>query len=113
MTSCLVMAKVLRVHRQVLKEIEDLDLGTRQKLAELLSLLTEGENLGMPVSRPMPIIANGAHEIRIKDRHGQYRVFYFVKAKDAILVFHFIKKKTQTTPHYEIEVAKARLEDML
>ena len=101
------------MHRQVLKEIEDLDLGTRQKLAELLSLLVEGENLGMPISRPMPIVANGAHEIRIKDRHAQYRVFYFLKAKDAVLVFHFLKKKTQTTPHHEIEVARNRLEDML
>lgn len=71
-----------------------------------------GENLGMPISRPMPVIAHGAHEIRLKDRQGQYRVFYFVKDHDALLVFHFIKKKTQATPHHEIEIARKRLEDM-
>jgi phage-related protein len=51
----------------------------------------------MPLSRPMPVVANGAHEIRVKDRRGQYRVFYFVKAQDAVLMFHFIKKRTQAT----------------
>lgn len=102
----------MRVHRQVEKDIEHLDLATRQRLAELFSLLMTGENLGMPISRPMPVIAHGAHEIRLKDRHGQYRIFYFVKAQDAVLVFHFIKKKTQATPHREIEVARKRLEDM-
>ena len=111
MTSCF-SVKGLRVHRQVEKEIEHLDLPTKQRLAELFSLLMAGENLGMPISRPMPVIAHGAHEIRLKDRHGQYRVFYFVKDQNAVLVFHFIKKKTQTTPHHEIEVARKRLEDM-
>ena len=105
--------KALRIHKQVAKEIEGLDLVTRQRLTEALALLMSGENLGMPLSRPMPVIAHGAHEIRLKDRQGQYRVFYFVKARDAVLVFHFIKKKTQATPGHEIEVAQKRLEDML
>jgi len=105
--------KVLRVHRQVAKEIERLDPFTRRKLAELFSLLTEGESLGLPVSRPMPVIANGAHELRLKDRTGQFRIFYFTKDRDAVLVFHFLKKKTQATPQHEIEIAKSRLEDML
>jgi phage-related protein len=71
------------------------------------------EPLGMPVSRPMPVIANGAHEIRIKDRQGQYRVFYFVKDKESVVVFDFLNKKNQTTTLQEIAVARARLEDML
>lgn len=72
-----------------------------------------GESLGLPVSRPMPVIANGAHELRIKDRSGQYRIFYFTKHKDAVPVFHFLKKKTETTPHHEIGIAQNRLKDML
>ncbi len=105
--------KTLRVHRQVIKEIERLDPFTRRKLAELFSLLSAGENLGLPVSRPMPSIAHGAHELRLKDRNGQYRVFYFTKDSNAVLVFHFLKKKTESTPHREIEIAQARLEEML
>ena len=105
--------KFLRVHRQVSKEIERLDPFTRRKLAELFSLLTEVESLGLPVSRPMPSIAHGVHEIRLKDRGGQYRIFYFTKHKDAVLVFHFLRKKTEATPHHEIEIAQRRLEEML
>jgi len=76
-------------------------------------LLAEGENPGMPISRPMPVVDHGVHELRIKDRSGQYRVFYYTKKADAILIFHFFKKKTQETPSQEIETAKGRLEEML
>ena len=105
--------KAVRLHKQVAKEFERLDPVTRWKLAEFFSLLSTGENLGLPVSRPMPVIANGVHELRLKDRSGQYRIFYFTKHKDAVLVFHFFKKKTQATPHHEIDVAQSRLEEML
>lgn len=101
------------MHRQVSKEIEKLDPFTRVRLAEIFRLLTEGESLGMPISRPMPSIAHGAHEIRLKDRGGQYRVFYFTKHKDAVLVFHFLRKKTEATPRHELEIAQRRLQEML
>jgi len=67
----------------------------------------------MPISRPMPTVRNGVHELRIKDRSGQYRVFYYTKVKDAILVFHLFKKKTQATPKKELEKAAKRLMEML
>ena len=60
----------------------------------------------------MPGIAIGVYELRIKDISGQYRVFYYTKMKNDILVFHFFKKKTQTTPKKEIETAKQRLKSM-
>ena len=91
---------------------ETLDVFTRSKLAELLALIAKGESLGMPVSRPMPVIAHGAHELRIKNAAGQYRIFYFVKFRDAILVFHAFKKKTQETPKMEIEAGQKRLGEM-
>lgn len=105
--------KALRVHKQVAREIERLDPFTRLKLVELFSLLTAGESLGLPVSRPMPAVGHGAHELRLKDRSGQFRLFYFTKHKDAVLVFHFLKKKTEATPRHEIEIARRRLEEML
>ena len=104
--------KTVRIHRKVIKELEDLDVYLKQKLLELLALLAEGENLGMPVSRPMPTVEHGTHELRIKDHTGQYRVFYFTKVADAILVFHIFKKKTQETPNQEIETGKKRLKEM-
>ncbi len=105
--------KALRFHNQVAKEIDGLDIFTKRKLAELFALLCEGQSLGMPVSRPMPDIANGVHELRIKSRNGQYRVFYFTKHSDAILIFHAFTKKTQTTPHRQMELAKTRLLELL
>jgi phage-related protein len=104
--------KAIRIHRKVVKEIEVLEISLRQKLAELLALLAEGENLGMPVSRPMPVVEHGVHELRKKEHTGQFRVFYFTKEANAILVFHLFKKKTQETPAQEIETGKKRLKEM-
>jgi phage-related protein len=104
--------KAIRIHKKVNKELERLDFPLRRQLAELFAFLAEGESLGMPVSRPMPTVEHGTHELRIKDRSGQYRVFYFTKKADAILIFHFFKKKTQETPAGEIETAKRRLKEM-
>jgi phage-related protein len=105
--------KSIRLHKSVLKEVKELGLIASDELANLLSLLANGESLGMPVSRPMPSVSMGVHELRIRDSHGYYRVFYFTKHKDAILVFHLFKKKTQQTPKTEIETAQKRLKEML
>ena len=78
-----------------------------------MDLVVSGKNLNMSVSKPMPLVGSGVHELRIRDQSGQYRVFYYTKLKNYILVFHFFKKKTQATPKKEIEVAKNRLREML
>ena len=105
--------KVIRIHSSVVKELKKIDPDLRVRVAELLDLLAVGESLGLPVSRPMPVVAVGAHELRIKDRSGQYRVFYFTKVKNSILVFHLFKKKTQETPKHELKVARKRLKELL
>ncbi len=105
--------KTIRFHRAVEKALEDWPVAVKIELADLLSLLLAGQSIGMPVSRPFPSVAPGASELRIKDRSGQYRVFYFTKHADAILVFHAFKKKTQATPEHEIFIAKQRLKDLL
>lgn len=105
--------KAVRLHKKVVKDLEKVDLSIKRQLAELFALLADGQNLAMPVSRPMPTVEHGVHELRVKDRSGQYRVFYYTKKADAILIFHFFKKKTQATPLQEIETAKNRLKEML
>lgn len=79
-------------------------------LGEALYLLQTGETLSMPLSRPMPAVARGVHELRLKDEEGIYRVFYAVKQGEALLVFHAFTKKTQKTPPQEIELARRRLQ---
>lgn len=48
-----------------------------------------------------------------KDRTGAYRVFYFTRIADAVLIFHAFEKKTLKTPPAEIELARKRLKEML
>ena len=85
----------------------------RRELGKVIFDLQKGEKLSMPLSRPMPSVAQGVQELRIKDRAGAYRVFYFTRLADAILIFHAFVKKTMKTPPSEIELAQKRLKEML
>ncbi len=105
--------KRIRVHKIAAKSIAKMGIDIRLRIAELLDLVAHGEGLEMPVSRPMPSIANGVHELRVKDASGQYRVFYYTKVRDEILVFHCFKKKTSATPKKELDLAKKRLKELL
>ena len=61
----------------------------------------------------MPSLAVGTHELRIRDRSGIYRVFYYTKLADSVLIFHAFTKKTQKTPQHEIALARTRLKEIL
>ena len=39
--------------------------------------LQKGQKLSMPLSRTMASVDVGVEELRIKDRSGAYRVFYY------------------------------------
>lgn len=105
--------KTISFHIKVLKEIETADFTVRHQILELLGQLGNGVKLGMPVSRPMPSIFHGVHELRIRERSGQYRVFYYLKSEKMILVFHFFKKKTQKTSLKDIQIGRERLKELL
>ncbi len=85
----------------------------RLELGSALFKVQLGISLGMPISRPMPGIAQGAHELRFRDSNGIQRVFYFVYSPTAILVFHAFAKKTQKTPATEMSLGRRRLQEML
>lgn len=75
--------------------------------------MQKGISLGLPLSRPMPVVASGAHELRIQSAAAIVRVFYFVKVADTIVVFHGFQKKTQKTPAHEIAIGQQRLKEMV
>lgn len=75
--------------------------------------LQKGQKLSMPLSRTMASVDVGVEELRIKDRSGAYRVFYYAKLADSVLILHAFTKKTQETPPKEIALAKKRLKEML
>jgi phage-related protein len=66
-----------------------------------------------PAARPMPTVASGVSELRVKGEDGIFRVFYFTATAKGVLVFHAFAKKTQRTPPLEIELAKKRLKELL
>jgi phage-related protein len=85
----------------------------RDRLGKALYLLQAGERLGMPLSRPMPSIAPGVAELRIRSEDGQFRTFYFTASARGILVIHAFVKKTSQTPASEIELARRRFKELL
>jgi phage-related protein len=72
-----------------------------------------GEQIGMPNARPMPAVAAGVSELRVKGEDGIFRVFYYTASERGVLLFHAFVKKTQRTPPLEIELAGKRLKELL
>jgi len=66
----------------------------------------------MPLSRPMPSIGPGVHELRLRDRSGVYRVIYALTRRGVIHILHAFKKTTQATPLKNLELARKRLKEM-
>ncbi len=85
----------------------------RRELGKAIFDLQDGAVLAMPLSRPMPSVEAGVSELRIRDRSGIYRIFYYRQSSRGVLVFHAFMKKTQTTPKRELDLAKRRLKELL
>ena len=99
--------------RQPIKEFLELcSSDVRSDFIDAVSLLEQGRLLEMPISRNLSSIFSGLHEMRLKDRSGQYRFFYYVKKRDGIYFVHAFKKKTQELPKKEIELALKRLKEI-
>lgn len=96
--------------RAVLKNFPE---GVRRELGKAIFDLQKGEKLSMPLSRPMTTVAAGVEELRVKDRTGAYRAFYFARLARGVLIFHAFEKKTAKTPEHEIALARKRLKEML
>ncbi|WP_413578790.1 type II toxin-antitoxin system RelE/ParE family toxin [Bdellovibrio sp. HCB290] len=85
----------------------------REDLADALARLDQGMKLSMPLSRPMPSIGSGVHELRLKDRSGNYRVIYVFVGNGVIAMLHAFVKKSQATPRQNLELAKRRLKEII
>lgn len=76
-------------------------------------ILQSGARLGEPQSKPMKSIHKSAHELRIKDNKGIYRIIYILNIGNQIFIPHAFTKKTPKTPLREIELSIKRLEELL
>ena len=62
--------------------------------------------------RPMPRVGAGVREIRIH-AGGEYRVLYLATRPEAVYVLHAFAKKRQVTPKLDVDLARARLKELL
>jgi phage-related protein len=94
------------------RELQRFPEEIRGDLADALARLDIGQMLVMPLSRPMPVIGNGVHELRLKDRSGAYRVFYALPGAGVVHVLHAVRKKTRATPKSTLAVVRKRLKEL-
>lgn len=105
--------KSITFHPKALAFIRDQSPLLKREIGEALRDLQKGISIGLPLSRPMPSVASGTHELRVRSASTTVRIFYFVKLADTILVFHGFQKKTQKTPAHEIALGQRRLQEMV
>lgn len=79
---------------------------------DAINLLNDGRVLQMPLSRNLSSVHAGLHEIRLKDRAGQVRVFYFVKRGNAIYLLHAMRKRTQELPKKDLDLVLKRIREI-
>ncbi|MEQ1723229.1 MAG: type II toxin-antitoxin system RelE/ParE family toxin [Pseudobdellovibrio sp.] len=104
---------MITITKQCEKELKDFPVEVKEDLADALALLDEGVGLSLPLSRPMPSIGGGVHELRFRDRSGIYRVIYYIRKQADILLIHAFQKKSQQTPKENINLAKQRLKGVV
>ena len=100
-------------HAAALRVIRSFPDEVRRVIGQTILDLQHGALIGMPLSRPMPSVASGVAELRIRERDGSYRVFYYAKSAAGVLILHAFTKKTQQTPGSEIAMARRRLKELL
>ncbi|MFJ7797372.1 type II toxin-antitoxin system RelE/ParE family toxin [Pseudomonas sp. NPDC096950] len=93
-----------------LKDLKEFPLDARRTAGFQLDLLQQGEE---PCDwRPMKTVGRGVNEIRITETSGAYRVLYVVNRPEAIYVLHAWNKTTRKTETRDIELARARLQEI-
>jgi len=104
---------MLNVLKQCARELQDFPEDVRGDLADAIARLELGQVLSMPLSRPMPGIGRGVHELRFRHRSGVYRVIYFLAGAGVVHLLHSFVKKSPQTPQQNIETAKHRLREVM
>ena len=93
--------------------VRELDRLTKLEIGTLLMRIQQGERLSAPLSKPMTVIRQSAHELRLKDKRGSYRIIYVLNLNDKIFIPHAFSKKTQKTPLKEIQVSIQRIREFV
>jgi phage-related protein len=102
----------LVVLRQAKRELQDAPKDVITDVYALFEDLMAGKKLSLPISRPLPSIARGLHELRLSGSGGEYRVFYVIRTSDAIYVLHAASKKKQGLDRKTADLLKTRMRSL-
>jgi phage-related protein len=100
------------VLKQAKRELKDAPPDIIQDVFALFEDLAAGKTLFMPVSRPLPSIARGLHELRLSGKRGEYRVFYIIRVADSIYVIHAMEKKRNELDRKTADLLKTRIRSL-
>ena len=99
----------IAVHPKAHDAIRAFPREVRDRIGKALFLLQMGEQLGMPLARPMPSVAPGVSEPR---EDGQFRTFDLTASAKGNLVLPNFVKKTRQSPPPEIQLAGNRWHEL-
>ena len=63
--------------------------------------------------KPMKTVGAGVKEIRVRGAAEAFRVLYVAKFEESIFVLHCFQKKTGKTARSDLELARARLKELM
>jgi phage-related protein len=66
--------------------------------------------LGLPQSRPMPVVGARCHELRVRDLGADWRIVYRLDP-DAVVILEVFSKKTRATPKSVIDACIRRVKE--
>lgn len=98
--------------KQAKRELKDAPPDVIQDVFALFDELAAGKMLTMPISRPLPSIAKGLHELRLSGKRGEYRVFYVVRVGNAIYVLHAMEKKKNEIDRKTADLLQTRIRSL-
>lgn len=107
-----IIFKHLTIHLKAKEKIKTFPREISRKIGEALRKVQYGLFIPMPMTKPMPIVARGVYELRLKDQYVNYRIFYYTKDSKRILVLHAFIKKSQATSTLDIKLGQLRLREM-
>lgn len=95
---------------EVAKQILELpDTLAARYVALTRRMVEHGSNLGPPHTEAF---GDGLFELRLKGAEGIARVFFCTLVGKKIVMLHSFIKKTQKTPKKELDLAKARMNEV-
>ena len=98
--------------KQAKRELRNAPPDAIQDIFALFDDLAVGKKISMPISRPLPSVAKGLHELRISGKRGEYRVFYVIFVGNAIYIIHAAVKKKNELDIKTVRLLKARIRSL-